>query len=262
MTTNTVTYNKFALYIKRAACSITKDYVIHVFRKNAIGVVENVEFIDRKNESGQPYYGIVVNFWRVFSGSAPLEKLINDMDKSSDGTTRFYYNDRGYWHIKRHISEPINVNFDEIVEGFDDEMARVAGHLHTELKFSNNRCRKLETRVDNYEKKMTQEKMRVVHLETQLEDVEREKDEYIDIINDLRKEVDILNLDNEMITQNKDKAHNDLEYLKTEVRDFESIINMITKEVQGIRRSIDDNTDIVLKNQILTLNAMLNGIYK
>lgn len=258
-TFNTVSYNKFAVFIKRASCNVTQDYIRHVFYRNAIGVVDNVEFIERKNDLGQAYYNAIVTFSKIFSGSSAFKKIICDINKSSDGTVRFYYNDRGYWHIKRHLNESTEINLDGTSE---DLITKVVGHLHTELKFSDDKCRKLESRIEKYEKKMTQEKMRIVNLELQIDDIKREKDDYIDIANNLRKEVDMLTLDNEIGQQDKEKATNLVEELKTEARDFENILSMISKEICGIRRLINDDVDIVLKNKILILHGMINGIYK
>lgn len=105
--------NNISLYIKRANLCCTKDYINNIFMNNKIGIVKDVKFVKKNDNSGKEYNGIIVIFERWFM-NANVTKLLNDIDTSSDGTAKFIYDHNGrYWYIniyKPVIPESVIIN--------------------------------------------------------------------------------------------------------------------------------------------------------
>ena len=48
-------FMNLSIYIKRAECSHTKNYIINAFYKNDYGIVSDVKFIKKTNDTGKEY---------------------------------------------------------------------------------------------------------------------------------------------------------------------------------------------------------------
>ena len=95
-------FNNVSLYIKRADLYCTKEYIINVFGIHNIGIVKDVKFIKKTDNTGRYYNGAIVIFERWFMNTK-VTKLLDDMETSSDGTTKFIHDYNGrYWYINVH----------------------------------------------------------------------------------------------------------------------------------------------------------------
>lgn len=88
-----------SLYIKRADLYQTKEFIKDIFTLNNIGIVKDVKFIEKADLSGRVYNGAIVIFDTWFMNKS-VEKLLDDMSASPDGTVKFIYDYRGhFWYI-------------------------------------------------------------------------------------------------------------------------------------------------------------------
>lgn len=85
------------LYIKRAECNHTKDYITRAFAN--VGVVKDVEFNSKTNERGQKYNGAIVTFEKWHAGQA-TKCLFEQLATSDD--VQFHHNPRYYWVIMQY----------------------------------------------------------------------------------------------------------------------------------------------------------------
>lgn len=94
-------FNNVALFIKRAEEYQTKEFIIEAFASKNIGKVRDIKFIKKNNDFGKSYNGVIVIF-EYWNMNNLVQTLFNEMSTSSDGTTRFYFNDFRYWIINVH----------------------------------------------------------------------------------------------------------------------------------------------------------------
>ena len=104
-------FNNVSLFIKRAEEYQTKEFIIEAFSSNNIGNVIDVKFIKKQGNYGKSYNGVVVIFekWNM---NRLVQKLLNEMSTSSDGTTKFYFNQNRYWFVNVHKQK--NVECEEV----------------------------------------------------------------------------------------------------------------------------------------------------
>jgi len=94
-----------AIYIKRAESFQTKEFISYIFETQNIGKVQQVQFISKTTDQGQPYNGAIVFFEKMCS-NPKVEQMIEQMRSSPDGTTRYNYELRRFWFIKEHDPKP------------------------------------------------------------------------------------------------------------------------------------------------------------
>lgn len=94
-------FNNIALFIKRAEEYQTKEFIIQAFAKNNIGKVSEVRLIKKHNNFGKNYNGVIVIFEGYYNNSL-VQKLLDEMVASEDGTTKFYFEKYRYWVINVH----------------------------------------------------------------------------------------------------------------------------------------------------------------
>jgi hypothetical protein len=102
-----ISSQNIALFIKRAEEYQTQQFIIDAFASNHIGEVSELLFIPKTNSTTttKPYNGVVVQFQRFYMNTF-VQTLIDEMIRSPDGTTRFYFQTNRYWIINIHKPPP------------------------------------------------------------------------------------------------------------------------------------------------------------
>jgi regulator of replication initiation timing len=93
------------IYIKRAECNHTKEYITRAFAP--VGIVKDVEFISKTNDRGQKYNGATVTFEKWHAGQATKD-LFEQLAKSDD--VHFQHSLKYYWVImsyRNYTSAPV-----------------------------------------------------------------------------------------------------------------------------------------------------------
>ena len=166
-------YNNISLYIKRAELTCTKEHIVDAFAFNNIGIVRDVRFIKKTDNNGREYNGAVVLFERWFMNSR-VKELLDKMETSADGTTKFTYDYSGhYWYInvyKSQNKEYINVDptlpDKERIEALENAIQTMAAQVHQMTLLQ----QRLERQLMETEEKMSRQALLNIELRSQLED--------------------------------------------------------------------------------------------
>lgn len=217
-------FNNVSLYIKRAELECTKESIGEAFAHNNIGIVKDVRFIKKADQGGREYHGVIVLFERWFMNSK-VKELLEKMDSSADGTTKFTYDYRGrYWYInvyksqnKEYITVDSSLPDKERIEALENSVQSMASQIH----HSSLRQERTERQLMESEEKNYRYALLNIDLRSQLED----------------KAIEIICLTRENV----------------EIRDYKEGIKTMTDEVTQLRNEISR-----LRNELLLANYVPN----
>ena len=195
------TFNNVALFIKRAEEYHTKEFIIDAFDSKHIGKIKEVTFIKKQNGVGKSYNGVIVVFER-WNNNKIVEKLLQDMAESSDGTTKFYFNPYRFWHIKVHQQKLSNAQETMIVDTSLPDKERIE-KLEELVKSMSTQIYHTQTKMECSEKlfmslelKEAQHHLNNMELRSQLEWKDMEmcwiEEEYNEKLDTLHRENDTL----------------------------------------------------------------------
>ena len=170
-------YDNISLYIKRAELTCTKEHIVNAFAFNNIGIVCDVRFIKKTDNAGREYNGVIVLFDRWFMNSR-VKGLLDKMDASADGTTKFTYDYQGhYWYInvyksqnKEYVSVDPTLPDKERIEALENTVQSMTAQIHQMNLFQ----QRLERQLMETEEKMSRQSLLNIELLSQLEDKEIE----------------------------------------------------------------------------------------
>ena len=218
-------FNNVSLYIKRAELECTKEAIGEAFAYNNIGIVHDVRFIKKTDNAGRDYHGAIVIFERWFMNSR-VKELLEKMDSSADGTTKFTYDYRGrYWYINVYKSQ--NKEYVTVDSSLPDK----------------ERIEALENSVQSMAAQIHHSALRQERTERQLMESEEKNYRYALLNMDLRSQLE--DKDIEIVCLTKEK--------NAEIRDYTQGIKMITDEVTELRNEISR-----LRNELLLANYVPN----
>lgn len=173
-------FNNISLYIKRADLYCTKDFICNVFVTNGIGIVKDIKFINKTDGAGREYHGVIVIFERWFMNPTVI-KLLEDMDSSPDGTTKFIYDYHGrYWYINVHKqvvpeSETISIVDPTLPDKQRiDELEKLAQSMSAQMHHMQRRQERTERQLMEVEGKQSHQVLCNMELRFQLEDKDME----------------------------------------------------------------------------------------
>jgi hypothetical protein len=179
-----LTFNNVSLYIKRAELHLTSNFIINAFNNNNIGIVKEVKFTKKTDNSGKEYNGAIVVFERWFT-NAKVNKLLDDMTNSEDGSTKFIYDKYGhYWYINIYTTSVLpEAQQPALVDETLPDKQRIAAlenllqNMTTQMHYMQTRNEFNERQLMEYEQKQTRHYLCNVEIRTLLEDKEFELDE-------------------------------------------------------------------------------------
>lgn len=166
-------FNNVSLYIKRAELECTKETIGEAFAYNNIGIVHDVRFIKKTDHGGREYNGVIVIFGRWFMNSR-VKELLEKMDSSADGTTKFTYDYRGrYWYInvyksqnKEYVTVDSSLPDKERIEALENSVQSMAAQIHHAAL----RQERTERQLMESEEKKYRQALCNIELRSQLED--------------------------------------------------------------------------------------------
>ena len=195
-------FSNNSIFIKRAEEYQTKDFIKSMFETN-IGKVKDITFIKKQNINGS-YNGVIVVFERWYSNNF-VNQLIDEMSKSSDGTTKFYFNQHRYWFINIHKQLPECQEKTIVDSSLSDKekitkLEEIVSSMLSQIRIMENQLRQNECQIMELENKTTRCHLVNVELKAQLIEKDMVKD---DIVNELNSEINKLKIDNEKMKQNQ-----------------------------------------------------------
>ena len=222
------TFDNIALFIKRAEEHQTKEFIQNAFASNNIGVVSEVKFIKKQNNSGATYNGVIVLFEK-WNNNTFVKKLINEMGLSKDKTTRFYFNSYKYWIINVHQQKLWENEKCAFVDEDLSEQEQLTKYkeivktMATNIHYLETNVQRSETQIMNYEQKHTQQHLINTELMFQIEQQNA-------LIKKMQKEAKIMETQLEyQRTQNKlirNNLNNKISTLESYLEDEKQITKM------------------------------------
>lgn len=135
-------FTNTAIYIKRAETHHTEEYIKNAFKRNLYGQVKSVTFVQKTNDSGQKYNGVLV-VMELWYKSPAVSKLFEAISEQKNKEYKMIHNNQNrYWIVIRYTN-PVTEN--PIVK------------LNVESSLpSSERIRQLELMVDSMSVQMSQ----------------------------------------------------------------------------------------------------------
>jgi len=237
-----------ALFIKRAEEYQTKEFIINAFETNKIGKVKDVTLIKKQNDFGKSYNGVIVIFER-WNMNNLVEKLLNEMASSPDGTTKFYFNEHRFWHINIHKQKMVECEETMLVDPSLSDKEKIAKleelvkSMSAQIHYMQTRQEKAEQQLMMAEHKHTEQHLLNMELHTQLQekqweqewfesDVKLENDELIEENQTLKYRLGLLGMDlaqkdNEIKSIRESHEKEKCVY-EQELRDRDCVIDYLT----------------------------------
>lgn len=235
---STLHFNNVSLYIKRVELHLTSNFIITIFNQNNIGIVREVKFIKKTDNSGKEYNGAIVVFERWFTNSK-VDKLLNDINNSDDGTTKFTYDNYGhYWYINIYTTciIPETQQVAMVDSKLPDNQRIIAlenllQNMTTQLTYMQTRNEYNERLMVEYEQKQTRHYLSNVEIRSLLEDKQFELDntinEYEYKLKTQYDELTVLKTKLACLCIDLVRKEEECELLKQELNDQNCIINYL-----------------------------------
>ena len=240
-----------ALFIKRAEEYQSKEFITNAFESNKIGKVKEITLIKKQNDFGKGYNGVIVVFER-WNMNNLVEKLLNEMAASPDGTTKFYFNEHRFWHINIHKQKMVECEETTVVDPSLPDKEKISKleemvkSLSAQIHYMQTRQEKSEQQLMLEEHKHTEQHLLNMELHTQLQEKQWEqewKESDVKLENDLLIEqnqtlryrlgliaMDLSQRDNE-IKSIKEIYEKEKQTYEQELRDRDCVIDYLTSRL-------------------------------
>lgn len=160
---------QLSLYIPLLMLDANQELIKKTFRKQDIGLVESVHF-GEKWKNGKMYCCAWVYFTKWYNNPASIHFQERILDK--DKEARIIYNDPSYWICVKNILPKTNTTY--INELFVETNKNVKlQKLINKMKKQN---KKLESYITYLEEKKKENKLKIVILSEELDDLEHDID--------------------------------------------------------------------------------------
>jgi hypothetical protein len=241
------TFNNVALFIKRAEEYQTEEFIIETFASNNIGKVRDIKFIKKRNDMGRNYHGAIVIFER-WNMNRLVQTLFSEMADSSDGTTKFYFDNHRYWIINVHrqkLPECEEIALVDTSLSDKDKISKLeelVKSMSAQIYYMQNRQEKSERSMMDLENKETYHHLVNMELRSQLEEKDWEKnwaeDELTDEIAKLREENEILRCRLAFTSVDLARKDTQCEKLEQELRDGNCILAYVENQAQEMKQML------------------------
>ena len=236
-----------SLYIKRAEPFHTKEFITEAFSSNNIGKVRDVTFIKKVGDFGKDYNGIIVTFdqWCM---NSKVKKLIDDMNSSVDGTTKFIFdlNKQRYWIINIHkpkfenieeieIPELKNINLNISEKERILELENLVKSMSTQMHYMQSRQEKAEKMLMEHEHNETQYWVNNFELRSQLEEKDMEFKYYE---NKFKEENEALKCRVACLAIENIKKDREIEEVRQQLYDESNVLAFVEEQANEMRNML------------------------
>jgi hypothetical protein len=136
-----------SLYIKRAETNQTEEYI-----KNALsnyGIVESLEFIQKSNDKGQKYNGVIVLF-KQWNFNNLVENLWKELHANDDANVKIFHGPRNskFWMVTEYkvpvINKIIESNTEIDLTNLDEKSISIINDLQLQNKLLQSKIQTIE----------------------------------------------------------------------------------------------------------------------
>ncbi len=150
-----------ALFIRRCEKNHTQEFIASAFATQCIGTVSDVKFIEKHDPRGNLYYSAIVTFssWNM---NSKVETLLNEINKTDDGSAKFYFNNSRYWivniHQQKHHAPEMAKEFSVVDENLPDseriqQLELLVTSMMGQICSMKNKRKELESRAEESERR-------------------------------------------------------------------------------------------------------------
>lgn len=178
------------LYIKRCEkVHANEKYICDAFETNSYGKVSYTKFIEKSNNSGDVYYGVIVGFGQWFQNDR-VRSLFHELENNEHGTAKIFHDriSQRYWLVnefKQKLEEDAMQDTTALVEtNLSDKekiekLENLARSLLVQLDHLQKRCEKNEETIMSYEEQQRHDYVQNMGMRFNVEDKEQELQEKI-----------------------------------------------------------------------------------
>lgn len=186
-------FTNTAVYIKRAETHHDEEYIKNAFKRNLYGIVKNVTFVQKTNESGQKYNGVLVVMEHWFK-SQSVNNLFEAISEQKNKEYKMFHNTQNrYWIVIRYTN---TVNENSIVN------LNVPANLD-----SAERIRQLELMVNSMSVQMSQLQKTQQQNEDKIVQYEHNQNHNDLLICELRSQIEEKDFNNKCLEEEIDETN-------------------------------------------------------
>jgi len=137
------------LYIKRAELSQNENYIKNVFKN--YGVIDRIEFIEKSNDNGQKYNGVIIYFLQ-WNFNNIVEQLWTELHANKDVPTKIFHgpHHNKFWIVTQYkLVEPskptiIQSNISIDLTDIDEKAIKIIHDLQFQIQMLEKQLQKKE----------------------------------------------------------------------------------------------------------------------
>lgn len=207
-----MTSNITSIYIKRAELNQSAEYIENALKN--YGKISNIEFIEKTNDNGQKYNGVIVHF-KQWNFNNIVEDLWKQLHANKDTPTKIFHGQRKFWIVNEHkvidqTQKIIESNTDIDLTNLDEKSIQIINDLQLKIKLLESQLQKKELFCMQQEHDRMVVCMQTYGVECELQD----KDMQIHWLNEEKKE---LQQKNSLLIKKNTKLMNDNLALKQQI---------------------------------------------
>ena len=214
---------KLPLYIKRAELNQNETYIKNAFKN--YGIVDRIEFIEKSNDNGQKYNGVIVYF-KQWHFNNVVETLWEQLHAKKDIPTKIFHgpHNNKFWIVTEYkVVEPnqkiIDSNTQIDLTNLDEKSIQIINDLLLKIKLMENQLQKKEQFCMQNENDRMNSWLQATgaHHETQDRDIQ---------INWLNEDIKVLESKNSLLIKKNTKLMNENLELKMYIKNVKEQFNI------------------------------------
>lgn len=189
------------LYIKRCEkVHANEQYICDAFETNSYGKVSYTKFIEKSNNNGEAYYGVIVGFSQWFQNDR-VRNLFRDLKTNEYGTAKIFHDriTQRYWLVnefKQKLEEDIMQDTSVLVDSTlsdkekIEQLEKLARSLLVQVDYLQKKCEKNEETIMSYEEQQRHDYVQNLGMRFNVEDKEQELEEKNKELEEKNKELE------------------------------------------------------------------------
>ena len=170
-------FTNTAVYIKRAETHHDEEYIKNAFKRNLYGIVKSVKFVQKTNEFGQKYNGVLVVMEYWFKSPA-VNKLFEAISEQKNKEYKMFHNhQKQYWIVIKYTNtvneNPIvNLNVPSSLDSAEriQQLELMVNSMSVQMSQLQKTQQQNEDRIVQYEHQQTHNDLLIGELRSQIEE--------------------------------------------------------------------------------------------
>lgn len=195
------------LYIKRCEnVHANEKYICDAFETNSYGKVSYTKFIEKSNNNGETYYGVIVGFSQWFQNDR-VRNLFRELQTNEQGTAKIFHDriSQRYWLVnefKQKLEEDAMQDTSALVEETlsdkekIEKLEKLARSLLVQVDYLQKKCEKNEETIMSYEEQQRHDYVQNMGMRFNVEDKEQELKEKTKELEEKTRELEEIKLTN------------------------------------------------------------------